>query len=140
MSFLLKLKPGQLMFIPKLSFSNKFDKLKQTSPFCYVMLCYATSFATQPITRLILLISIVIEGPVVMILVIGSNVLAFVSYKSFLKRTVLNGLGLFSSMVLKSPIARMAIWGFVFRISSVLFAKTFAACTLHESGLAREGQ
>jgi hypothetical protein len=99
-----------------LSFSNKFDKLKQTSPFliCFIVfiicvvihlpsdlsqsftsndelyvklrLCYVTSFATQPITRLILLISIIIEGPVVMILVIGSNILAFVSYKSFLKR------------------------------------------------------
>jgi len=49
-------------------------------------LCYATSFATQPITRLILLISIIIEGPVVMMLVIGSNILTFVSYKSFLLR------------------------------------------------------
>ena len=99
-----------------LSFSNKFDKLKQTSPYliCFIVfiicavihlptylsathtstdelyiklrLCYVTSFATQPITRLILLISIIIEGPFVMILAIGSNILAFVSYKSFLKR------------------------------------------------------
>ena len=99
-----------------LSYSIKFEKLKKTSPFliCFIVfiicvvihlpsdlsqsftsndelyvklrLCYATSFATQPITRLILLISIIIEGPVVMILAIGSNVLAFVSYKSFLKR------------------------------------------------------
>jgi len=99
-----------------LSFSNKFEKLKKTSPYliCFIVfiicvlihlptylsethtsndelyiklrLCYATSFATEPITRLILLISIIIEGPVVMILVIGSNILAFVSYKSFLKR------------------------------------------------------
>jgi hypothetical protein len=99
-----------------LSYSIKFEKLKKTSPFliCFIVfiicvvihfpsdisqsftsndelyvklrLCYATLFATQPITRLILLISIIIEGPVVMILVIGSNVLAFVSYKSFLKR------------------------------------------------------
>jgi hypothetical protein len=99
-----------------LSYSIKFEKLKKTSPYliCFIVfiicvlihlpsdisqsftsndelyiklrLCYATAFATQPITRLILLISIIIEGPVVMILVIGSNILAFVSYKSFLKR------------------------------------------------------
>jgi len=99
-----------------LSFSNKFEKFKKTSPYliCFIVFiicvvihlpsdlsqtftsndelyvklrfCYATSFATQPITRLILLISIIIEGPVVMILAIGSNVLAFISYKSFLKR------------------------------------------------------
>jgi hypothetical protein len=98
-----------------LNFSKKFEKLKKTSPYliCFIVfiicvlihlpsdlslsytstdelytklrLCYVTSFATEPITRLILLISIIIEGPVVMILVIGSNILAFVSYKSFLK-------------------------------------------------------
>jgi len=98
-----------------LSFSLKFEKFKKLSPYliCFIVfiicvlihlpsdlsvsytpneelfiklnMCYATSFATQPITRLILLISIIIEGPVVMILAIGSNILAFVSYKSFLK-------------------------------------------------------
>ncbi len=99
-----------------LNFSKKFEKLKKTSPYliCFIVfiicvlihlpsdlslsytstdelytklrLCYVTSFATEPITRLILLISIIIEGPVVMILAIGSNVLAFISNKSFLKR------------------------------------------------------
>jgi hypothetical protein len=99
-----------------LSFSNKFDRLKKTSTYliCFIVfivcvvihlpsdlsqtytsndelyiklrLCYVTSFAIAPITRLILLTSIIIEGPVVMILEIVSNVLAFVSYKSFLKR------------------------------------------------------
>jgi hypothetical protein len=99
-----------------LTFSLRFEKLKKTSTYliCFIVfiicvvihlpsdlsqtytsndelyvklrLCSATSFATQPITRLILLISIIIEGPVVMILAIGSNVLAFISYKSFLKR------------------------------------------------------
>ena len=98
------------------SFSNKFEKLKKTSPYliCFIVLiicliihfpsnlsqsftpdnelfiklrlCYATTFTTRPITRLILMISIIIEGPVVMILVIGSNLLAFFSYRSFLKR------------------------------------------------------
>jgi len=98
------------------SFSRKFEKLKKTSPYliCFVVLiiclvihlpinlsqsftpdnelytklrlCHATTYTSLSITRLVLTISIIIEGPVVMILVIGSNLLAFISYRSFLKR------------------------------------------------------
>ncbi len=49
-------------------------------------LCYATSFATQMSTKIILYICYVIEGPIIMILVIVSNIAAFYSYKSFIKR------------------------------------------------------
>jgi hypothetical protein len=48
--------------------------------------CYLTSFAIQPVTKIILLVSFIIEGPVVMILAIGSNLLAYASYKAFMKR------------------------------------------------------
>jgi len=99
-----------------LSFSNKYQKLKQTSPYliCFIVfilciiihipsdlagnytpneqlyvtlrLCYATKFATAPVTQLILIASYVVEGPVLIILAIGSNLLAYVSYKSYMKR------------------------------------------------------
>ena len=49
-------------------------------------LCYLTSFAIQPDTQMLLLVSFIIEGPVVMILAIGSNLLAYASYKAFMKR------------------------------------------------------
>jgi len=39
-------------------------------------LCYTTTFATMPVTKVILIVSYIIEGPIVMILVIGSNILA----------------------------------------------------------------
>jgi len=35
---------------------------------------------------MILIVSYIIEGPIIMILVIGSNILAYISYKSFMKR------------------------------------------------------
>ena len=49
-------------------------------------LCYSTTFATTPATKMILIVSYIIEGPIVMILVIGSNLLAYISYKSYMKR------------------------------------------------------
>jgi hypothetical protein len=49
-------------------------------------LCYATTFATNSITKMILIVSYIIEGPFVMILAVGSNILAYISYKSFMKR------------------------------------------------------
>jgi len=49
-------------------------------------LCYLTSFGLKPAGKMILLASFIIEGPIMMILVIGSNLLAFVSYKRFMKR------------------------------------------------------
>jgi len=52
-------------------------------------LCYLTSFAVQPVTKIILLVVYIIEGPVVMILVIGSNILAYASYKAFMKRKLM---------------------------------------------------
>ncbi len=99
-----------------LSFSNKYHKIKQISPYliCFIVLilsiiihipsnlsgtytpddqlyitlrlCYATSFASSPNTRIILIISYIIEGPVLIILAIVSNILAYASYKSFMKR------------------------------------------------------
>jgi hypothetical protein len=99
-----------------LSYSNGYQKIKQISPYliCFIVLiicmiihipsdlagtyvpndelyikfnlCYPTSFAILPVTKMILIISYIIEGPIVMILVIGSNLLAYISYKSFLKR------------------------------------------------------
>jgi hypothetical protein len=49
-------------------------------------LCYPTKFAILPVAKTILLASYIIEGPIVMILVIGSNILAYISYKLFMKR------------------------------------------------------
>jgi len=49
-------------------------------------LCYLTSFAIKSDTQKLLLTSFIIEGPVVMILAIGSNILAYASYKAFMKR------------------------------------------------------
>jgi hypothetical protein len=49
-------------------------------------LCYTTTFATMPVTKVILIVSYIVEGPMVMILVIGSNILAYISYKSYMKR------------------------------------------------------
>jgi hypothetical protein len=99
-----------------LSFSNKYHKIKQISPYliCFVVLilciiihipsdlagtytpddqlyitlklCSPTSFTSSPVTRMILIISYIIEGPVFIILAIVSNILAYVSYKSFMKR------------------------------------------------------
>jgi hypothetical protein len=99
-----------------LSFSNKYHKIKQISAYliCFIVLiicviihipsdlagtytpddqlyitlklCYPTSFASSPVTRMILIISYIIEGPVLIILAIVSNILAYVSYKSFMKR------------------------------------------------------
>jgi len=99
-----------------LSYSNGYQKIKQISPYlicsivlimCMIIhipsdlaltftpadqlyiklrLCYSTEFATNSITKMILIVSYIIEGPIVMILVIGSNILAYISYKSFMKR------------------------------------------------------
>ena len=97
-----------------LSFSNKYHKIKQISPYliCFIVfitciiihipsdlagtytpddqlyitlkLCSPTSFTSSPVTRMILIISYIIEGPVLIILAIGSNVLAYKSYRSFI--------------------------------------------------------
>jgi hypothetical protein len=99
-----------------LSYSNGHKNIKKTSPYlicsivlimCIIIhipsdlaqthtsddelyikfrLCYSTAFATNPITKMILIVSYIIEGPLIMILVIGSNILAYISYKSFMKR------------------------------------------------------
>jgi hypothetical protein len=99
-----------------LSYSNGFQQIKQISAYliCFIVLiicviihissdlaftytpddelyikfnlCYPTSFAILPLTKMILIVSYIIEGPIVMILVIGSNILAYISYKSFMKR------------------------------------------------------
>ena len=99
-----------------LSYSNGFQKIKKIQPYliCFIVLiicmiihipsdlaatyttddelyvklnlCYPTSFAILPVTKMILIVSYIIEGPIVMILVIGSNILAYISYKSFMKR------------------------------------------------------
>ena len=99
-----------------LSFSSKYQKLKQTSPYliCFIVLivciiihlpsdfsrnhvpndqlyvtlrlCSITQFATASITQMILIVSYIIEGPIVMILEIGSNLFAYISYKSYMKR------------------------------------------------------
>jgi len=99
-----------------LSFSNKYQKLKQTSPYliCFIVLiickiihlpsdfsrnhvpndqlyvtlrlCSITQFATASLTQTILIVSYIIEGPIVMILEIGSNLLAYISYKSYMNR------------------------------------------------------
>ncbi len=99
-----------------LSYSNSYKKIKKISPYliCFVVLiicvlihipsdlahdyvsndqlyvqlrlCYNTKFTTEPITKMILIVSYIIEGPVVMILIIGTNILAYKSYKLFIKR------------------------------------------------------
>ncbi len=97
-----------------LSFSNKYQKIKKISAYfiCFIAfilcviihipsnlisnytpnnqvyitfkLCSSTSFASSPLTRIILILSYIIEGPVLIILAIGSNVLAYNSYRSFI--------------------------------------------------------
>ena len=99
-----------------LNYSNKYEKMKNIPAYtiCFIVfiicviihlpsdlaqsytpndqlyirlrLCYATSFATTTSTKIILYICYIIEGPIIMILVIGSNIVAFSSYKSFIKR------------------------------------------------------
>jgi len=99
-----------------LNYSNGYQNLKKISPYliCFIVLiiciiinlpsnlaltytpddqlyikltlCYTTTFATMPVTKVILIVSYIIEGPIVMILVIGSNILAYISYKSYMKR------------------------------------------------------
>jgi hypothetical protein len=99
-----------------LEYSNGYAKIKQISPYfiCFIILvlciiihipsdlalshtpddqlyvklrlCYATTFATNSITKMILIVSYIIEGPFVMVLAVGSNILAYISYKSFMKR------------------------------------------------------
>jgi len=99
-----------------LNYSNGYQRIKQISPYwisfivfiiCLIIhmpidlaqtftpddqlytklrLCYLTSFAIQPVTKMILLVSFIIEGPIVMILAIISNLLAYASYKAFMKR------------------------------------------------------
>ena len=49
-------------------------------------LCYSTPFAIAFVTKITLIVNYIIEGPIVMILAIGSNILAYISYKSFMKR------------------------------------------------------
>ncbi len=88
-----------------LEYSNGYAKIKQISPYfiCFIILvlciiihipsdlaashtpddqlyvklrlCYATTFATNSITKLILIVSYIIEGPFVMVLAVGSNIL-----------------------------------------------------------------
>jgi hypothetical protein len=99
-----------------LSYSNGYRNIKKISPYliCFIVLiicavihlpsdlamthtpddqlytklnlCYSTTFAFESVTRMILIVSYIIEGPIVMILVIASNILAYISFKSFLKR------------------------------------------------------
>ena len=99
-----------------LSYSNGYQKIKQISQYfiCFVILiiciiihipsnlaqthtsddelyvkfrlCYSTKFATNPVTRIILLADYIIEGPIVILLIIGSNLLSYKSFKSFMKR------------------------------------------------------
>jgi hypothetical protein len=99
-----------------LEYSNGYAKIKQFSPYliCFIILilcviihipsdlavlhtpddelyvklrlCYATTFATNSITKVILIVSYIIEGPFLMVLAVGSNILAYISYKSFMKR------------------------------------------------------
>jgi len=82
-----------------LSYSNGYQKIKQISPYliCSIVLIMCmiihipsdlalTFTPADQITKMILIVSYIIEGPIVMILVIGSNILAYISYKSFMKR------------------------------------------------------
>ncbi len=99
-----------------LNYSNGNQEIKQISPylFCFIIfiiciiihipsdlaqtytpddqlfvklsLCYSPTFSNTPIAKMILLISFIIEGPIVMILAIGSNIFAYISYRSFIKR------------------------------------------------------
>ncbi len=99
-----------------LSYSNGYQKIKQISQYliCFIILiiciiihipsslaqthtsdeelyvkfrlCYSTTFATNPITKIILLVVYIVEGPIVMLLIIGSNLLSYLSFKSFVIR------------------------------------------------------
>ena len=46
----------------------------------------STEFANNPKTKFIIIVDYLIERPIVMFLIIGSNILAYSSFKSFLKR------------------------------------------------------
>jgi hypothetical protein len=99
-----------------LNYTNGYQKIKKISPYiiCFIVfilciiihlpsdfalaytpddqlyvklrLCYSTDFAILPVTKMILIVNYILEGPINMILVIGSNLLAYISYKSFIKR------------------------------------------------------
>ena len=99
-----------------INFSYKLQRIKQISPYkiCFVAFivclfinipnnlaqevvpteelyiklryCYETSFSVKPIGRILLYLSFIIEGPVLLILVIVSNILSIVSFKSFVRR------------------------------------------------------
>jgi hypothetical protein len=49
-------------------------------------LCIYTPFSSSAVGRVLLLTSFILEGPVVLLLVIITNIIAYISYKSFLKR------------------------------------------------------
>jgi hypothetical protein len=40
----------------------------------------------MPVIKLITIARVIIEGPIAMVLVIGSNILAYISYKSYMKK------------------------------------------------------
>lgn len=99
-----------------LSYSSGYQKIKQISQYliCFIVciictiihipsvlatsytpddqlyvifrLCSSTEFANNPKTKFIILVDYLIEGPIVMFLIVGSNILAYISFKSFLKR------------------------------------------------------
>jgi hypothetical protein len=99
-----------------LSYSSGYQKIKQISPLliCFIFfiiclvihipsdlvttytpddqlyvkfrLCSSTEFANNPKTKFIIIVDYLIERPIVMFLIIGSNILAYSSFKSFLKR------------------------------------------------------
>ncbi len=99
-----------------LNFTNKHEKLKNTSPylisliafiFCLIIytpsfmsleivpkdetyvrmaICDFTEFVSSRLGKIILTISYLIEGPVILILVIISNLLSLISYKQFTNR------------------------------------------------------
>jgi hypothetical protein len=98
-----------------LNFCYKFQKLKEISPYkiCLVVLilcliinipnnmaqemvqtedlpvklknCVATSFALKPYGKILLLVSFFIQGPLLLLLILISNILSVLSFKNFMK-------------------------------------------------------
>ncbi len=107
-----------------LCFSTKFERFKKISPYiislillivCALIngpvyflydtvddsqlpsllkLCKFSQFSKSSLSRLLLMISFVLQGPVALMLVIVTNVIAMISYRRFLKRKAALKLGL----------------------------------------------
>jgi len=62
-----------------------YDIVKDTELPIVLRLCELSQFSESTMGKILLMVSFIIQGPIVLVLVIATNVIAMVSYKSYLK-------------------------------------------------------